>query len=114
MLALSIGNRRYHDELPLADRRAAGTILRDFVADILEQWADVYPVWLSRMLVWKVGESRRLYGGTGLFYSLLWQEIRVGTAACRGVGAWQLMGDTIWRMVKRLWRGGARREPIGP
>lgn len=114
LLALSIGNRRYHDELPLADRQASGKILRDFVAVVLDKWADVYPAWLSRMLAWKVAELHRLHVGTELFYSLLWQEIRVGTATYRGVGAWQLTGDIIRRMVKRCWRGCARQEPMGP
>ena len=114
LLALSIGNRRYHDELPVADREAAGAILHDFIGAVLDRWSAVYPGWLSWMLRRKVGDPRRLYGGTGLFYTLLWQEIRLATAVCRGVGAWQLIGDAVGRMGKRMRRCDARRVPMGP
>lgn len=84
LLSWSLGSRRFHEELP-AEARSEGTdVLRGFMREFWAAFGSDCPAWLRRMVDWKLGAPERLYNGGHLFYSLLWQEIRLGTAFGRG------------------------------
>jgi GT2 family glycosyltransferase len=102
LLTLSIGARRCHEELPTEARDEAWRIMRAFTEESLGAFRPVYPRWLRRMLAWKLRDPDRLFDGSNLFYSLLWQQIRLGTAEVRGETTGQLVRDLGRRLAAKL------------
>lgn len=104
LLALSIGARRCHEGLPPKAQAQAWRMLQAFIRDLLQNWGSLYPLWLRRLLRQKVQSSSRLFNGGHLFYSLLWQQIRAGTAALRGESAWLMVRDLGNRVMAKVRR----------
>jgi hypothetical protein len=102
LLALSLGTRRCHEELPPEARGEALKIIRAFTKESLGAFQGVYPSWLRQMLAWKLRDTDRLFNGSGLFYSLLWQQIRLGTAGIRGETPGQLARDLGRRVTAKM------------
>jgi GT2 family glycosyltransferase len=102
LLTLSIGTRRCHEELPPEARGEAWRIMRAFAKESLGAFQAVYPFWLRQMLAWKLRDPNRLFDGSNLFYSLLWQQIRLGTAEVRGETAGQLARDLGRRLAAKI------------
>ena len=102
LLTLSIGTRNLHEELPLEARGEAWKIIRTFTRESLGAFQAVYPPWLRQMLAWKLRDPNRLFNGSNLFYSLLWQQIRLGTAEIRGETPGQLARDLGRRLAAKI------------
>ncbi len=102
LLTLSIGTRRCHEELPTEARDEAWRIMRAFTQESLGAFQAVYPAWLRQLLAWKLRDPDRLFDGSDLFYSLLWQQIRLGTAQVRGETPWQLAKDLGRRLAAKF------------
>jgi glycosyltransferase involved in cell wall biosynthesis len=102
LLTLSIGTRSFHEELLPEARGEAWRIIRTFTNESLGAFRAVYPPWLRQMLAWKLRDPNRLFNRSNLFYSLLWQQIRLGTAQVRGETPGQLARDLGSRLVAKL------------
>ncbi len=102
LLALSVGTRRSHEDLPFEARDEAWRIVRSFTRESLGAFQAVYPPWLRQMLAWKLRDPNRLFDGSNLFYSLLWQQIRLGTAGIRGETPWQSAKDLARRLAAKV------------
>lgn len=103
LLSWSLGSRRFHEELPVDARWAGMNVLRGFMREFWAAFGSDCSPWLRRMVVWKLGSAERLYNGGDLFYSLLWQEIRRGTAFARGetrLAAAHDFAQRIWNKLR--------------
>ncbi len=102
LLSWSVGSRRFHEELPLETRAAGMDLMRGFMRAFWAAFGSDCPVWLRRMVDWKLAAPERLYGGGNLFYSLLWQEIRRETAFARGETRALAVRDIAQRFRNKL------------
>ncbi len=107
LLALSVGSRGSLTALPPAAADAAWQVVRSFVTDDLGDFRGIYPAPLRGLVNWMTRTPQRLCQTSSMADSLLWQQIRSGTAPFRGESRGQTLVDLFGRIGAKV-----RRSPL--